>query len=29
MTYDGYTKYDARVAGNYDADRQGEEHWRG
>jgi len=28
MSYDGYTKYDERVARAYDADRQSEEHWR-
>jgi ubiquinone/menaquinone biosynthesis C-methylase UbiE len=28
MTYDGYTKYDAAVAADYEADRRGEEHWR-
>jgi ubiquinone/menaquinone biosynthesis C-methylase UbiE len=28
MTYDGYTKYDAAVAADYEADRQTEEHWQ-
>lgn len=28
MTYDGYTKYDARVASTYDLDRESEAHWR-
>lgn len=28
MTYDGFTKYDAHVAQNYEADRENEQHWR-
>lgn len=28
MNYDGYSKYDRRVAQSYDDDRQGEAHWR-
>lgn len=27
MSYDGYEKYDEKVARNYDRDRQGEAHW--
>ena len=28
MNYDGYTKYDAHVAADYDRDRRAEEHWQ-
>jgi len=28
MQYDGYHKYDAQVAKNYDQDRRSEEHWQ-
>lgn len=28
MSYDGYTKYDAKVARAYDDDRRAEEHWQ-
>jgi ubiquinone/menaquinone biosynthesis C-methylase UbiE len=28
MNYDGYTKYDSKVARSYDQDRRGEAHWR-
>lgn len=28
MTYDGYTKYDARVAQSYEDDRRCEDHWQ-
>jgi ubiquinone/menaquinone biosynthesis C-methylase UbiE len=28
MKYDGYIKYDEKIANNYDVDRQEEEHWK-